>query len=100
VGKSSTPVPPPLRRPCGEAPFRAYEAIFDASPDGIVVVDGRGRITAVNPQALRMLGYASGRTPGAARGDHGPPDVRGRHVALRDGFMERPRADPWAPTWT
>jgi PAS domain S-box-containing protein len=77
-----------------EAPFRAYEAVFDASPDGIVVVDGRGRITAANPQALRMLGYASVELLGQPVEIMVPPDVRGRHVALRDGFMERPASRP------
>jgi len=75
-------------------PFRRYQAVFDASPDGIVVVDGRGRISAANPQALRMLGYTLDELLGQPVEMVVPPDVRGRHVALRDGFMERPASRP------
>ncbi|TVP43405.1 MAG: PAS domain-containing sensor histidine kinase [Gemmatimonadales bacterium] len=85
---------PPRGERVAEAPFRAYEAVFDASPDGIVVVDGRGRISAANPQALRMLGYTLEELVGQPVEIMVPPSVRGRHVALRDGFMERPASRP------
>ena len=34
------------------------QQIFDASPDGLLMVNSRGRIIRVNEQAVRMFGYA------------------------------------------
>jgi PAS domain S-box-containing protein len=77
-----------------EAPYTDYEAVFDASPDGIVIVDARGRVCAVNPQALAMLGYAREELLGQPVERMVPTDVRGHHVALRDRYMERPASRP------
>ncbi len=77
-----------------QEPFDDYRAVFDASPDGIVIVDARGRICAANPRALDMLGYALEELLGQSVEVIVPPDVRGRHVALRDRFMERPASRP------
>ena len=74
--------------------FDEFEIIFEASPDGIVVVDERGLICAVNPRALSTLGYSRDEVMGEPIEILVPPDVRGRHVALRDRFMERPASRP------
>jgi PAS domain S-box-containing protein len=74
--------------------FDEYEIIFESSPDGIVVVDERGQICAVNPRALSILGYSREELIGEPIEIMVPPDVRGRHVALRDRFMERPASRP------
>ncbi len=34
-----------------------YRALFEAAPDGIVIVDERGTILDANPCALEMFGY-------------------------------------------
>jgi PAS domain S-box-containing protein len=100
VGRTScgeilhTPSSPAAGEGVTEARFSDYRAVFEASPDGIVVVDGRGRISAANSQALRMLGYTLDELLGQPVEIMVPPDVRGRHVTLRDGFMERPASRP------
>jgi len=70
--------------------FTGFRAVFEAAPDGIVVVDAAGRIREVNPEALAMLGYDRDELLGAPVERVVPAEVRSRHVALRDGFMESP----------
>ncbi|MEX2529957.1 MAG: PAS domain-containing sensor histidine kinase [Gemmatimonadota bacterium] len=74
--------------------FDDFEIVFESSPDGIVVVDERGVICAVNPRVLSTLGYTREELIGEPIEIMVPPDVRGRHVALRDRFMERPASRP------
>ena len=41
-----------------------FAAIFAASPDGLLVVDGSGRIRLANPAVEHMFGYAAGELIG------------------------------------
>lgn len=41
-----------------------WRAVFDSAVDGIVVIDGRGRIEAFNAAAERMFGYTEGELLG------------------------------------
>ena len=41
-----------------------YEMILDAAANGICGVDGQGRISYINPAALKMLGYSSDEVRG------------------------------------
>lgn len=77
-----------------EPRFDDFRAIFDASPDGIVVVDEKAAIVEVNARALSMLGYRKEELVGEPVERLIPPSIRGHHVALRDRFMERPAARP------
>ncbi|MFH1807056.1 MAG: EAL domain-containing protein [Pseudomonadota bacterium] len=53
------------------------QKIIESSPDGIMIVDGNGKIEDVNPAFVRVTGYdrkeAIGQTPGLLQsGRHGP----------------------------
>jgi len=74
--------------------FSDFRAVFEAAPDGIVVVDDEGILIEVNPRALAMLGYTRDEVLGASIETLVPREVRGRHVGLRDGFMARPADRP------
>lgn len=74
--------------------FNDFRAVFEAAPDGIVVVNDRGILIEVNPRALAMLGYTREELLGAPIESIVPRDVRTRHVGLRDGFMARPAIRP------
>ena len=81
-------VAPPGRLPAG---VTAAE-LFEASPDGLVVVDERGTVLAVNDRLLAMLGWSREQLVGRPVEALGPPGVRDRHVGHRAGFGASPRA--------
>lgn len=64
-----------------------YRGIIDAAPDGMLVVDDGGHILRTNRQLDQLFGYAPSELIGAAIERLVPQASRGRHVALRDGFM-------------
>lgn len=66
-------------------------AIFRFSPDAVIVVDERGRVTRVNDQVKVMFGYTSRELIGQRIEVLIPPRFRGRHVANRSNYMSAPR---------
>ncbi|WP_207886184.1 response regulator [Pseudomonas sp. 30_B] len=64
-----------------------YRGIIEASPDGMLVIDEGGHILMTNPQLDSLFGYAPGELIGESIECLVPPAVRGRHVALRNGFI-------------
>ncbi len=64
---------------------------FVASPDGIVIVDGRGTIVAANPQIALILGYGSHELAGRPVEDMIPASLRDSHHSHRDSYTSDPR---------
>lgn len=64
-------------------------ALFDASSDAIVVVDGAGKIVTANPACDRLLGYAPAELLGKSV-ELLVPNRFARHRELRDGFSAQP----------
>jgi two-component system, sensor histidine kinase and response regulator len=64
-----------------------YQAILEAAPDGMIVIDDKGAILMTNPQLDSLFGYAPGELVGEFIEQLVPEAARGRHVALRDGFI-------------
>jgi diguanylate cyclase (GGDEF)-like protein/PAS domain S-box-containing protein len=62
-------------------------ALFQASPDGILVVDRRGLIVRANRQAAAMFGHPVEALRGMAHGELLPPARRAGHEALVDKFF-------------
>ncbi len=85
------------RRRADEA-LRASELKFrrlvDAAPDGIVIVDGHGRIDLVNVQAARLFGYAPENLVGQPIEILVPQSVRAAHVGHRTAYMAAPTTRP------
>jgi len=71
-----------------------YRTVFEASPDGILVVAGDGTITELNPQAEALFGYVREELLGQPVEILVPESVRGRHGALRESFGHDPRPRP------
>lgn len=71
-----------------------YRAVFDAAPDGIVLVGPDGSILDVNPRALRMFGYDRDEMIGRSVEALVPPDLREVHARQRQRYMESPRSRP------
>ena len=63
-----------------------YRRLLEAAPDGIVEVDGSGRIVLVNSQAERMFGYRREELLGKSVEVLMPERFRGRHPAHRERY--------------
>lgn len=71
-----------------------YRAVFDAAPDGIVLVDAEGTIRDLNPQALLQFGYERDELIGQPVEVLVPDHRRDAHRRHRDEYLEDPRARP------
>jgi PAS domain S-box-containing protein len=71
-----------------------YEAVFTASPDGILVVDSRGRIRAVNPAGEGLFGYSAAELIGQHVEALVPDRVRSFHAGHRDAYAAEPKTRP------
>jgi len=68
------------------------EALLEAAPDAIVVVDGDARIVLVNKQAEHMFGYSRDELLGEPVEMLLPERFRHRHVEERERYATRPRS--------
>lgn len=75
-------------------PAVEYRAVFDAAPDGIVLVGPDGSIRDVNPCALRMFGYERSEIVGRLVEVLVPRAQQQGHVDHRQRYMDSPRARP------
>lgn len=64
--------------------------IIEATPNAMVMVDERGRITLVNSQTELLFGHGRNDLLTMRVEDLIPERFRGVHVAFRDGFFEGP----------
>ncbi|MGE0157982.1 MAG: PAS domain-containing sensor histidine kinase [Gemmatimonadales bacterium] len=71
-----------------------YRAVFEAAPDGILVVDHRGIIRSANPMAGRMFGFDSAELVGKNVDVLVPDAARAGHVEHRSRYVRAPRARP------
>ena len=69
--------------------------LIDAAPNGIVVVDGQGDITLVNPAAEKMLGYSQAQLFGQKIEILVPEPKRNGHGKLREDYMRARSSDQW-----
>jgi len=71
-----------------------YRAVFEAAPDGIVVVNDKGVIVEVNPRAQAQFGYASEELVGQPVEKLVPETHRGSHAGRRAEFHGKPDMRP------
>ena len=71
-----------------------YRAVFEAAPNGIVIVDEQGTIRDLNPSAERLFGYAREELLGVAVEELVPESSRESHRAELEGYLHAPRARP------
>lgn len=72
----------------------AFELLFNAVPDAILVVDTAGRIRLNNAEAERLLEAAPGELRGLSVDKLVPMASRKKHAALRRGFSLDPHRRP------
>ena len=73
---------------------RDYQAVFEASPDAMLVVDSEGVIRDLNPQALSMFGWSREEMEGSGVERLVPAASRGRHRQHRQRYAESPLPRP------
>ncbi len=71
-----------------------YKAIFDASPDGCVVVSGDGSIRALNPKAEELFGWTASDLIGKRVEVLLPDSLSEKHVSHRERFGKNPHDRP------
>ena len=71
-----------------------FREFFDTAPDAMIAVDHEGRIARVNPQAVRLFGYAEDELRGAAIEILIPKSARAAHEHHRDGYIANPHVRP------
>jgi PAS domain S-box-containing protein len=74
--------------------------VFDTAPDGIVVVDETGVMTAANDQLATMFGYDAAALVGQPLEILLPERLRHRHIALRATYTAQPSRRPMGLTPT
>ncbi|MDX1611898.1 MAG: PAS domain S-box protein, partial [Candidatus Thermoplasmatota archaeon] len=71
-----------------------FPSLFDAAPDGIVVVDPEGTILLANRQTKALFGYGPEELVGKKVEVLIPEAVREVHVGHRDAYMDNPQVRP------
>lgn len=68
-----------------------FRELVESAPDGVLGVDGEGRVVLFNRQAELMFGYARDEVLGRPVEMLMPELHRQRHVSLRDAYLADPR---------
>lgn len=71
-----------------------YRKVFDAAPDGILLVDSQGVVRQANLQAARLFGYEPGELIGQAVELLVPATLRVAHRRHRETYVENPHTRP------
>lgn len=71
-----------------------YRAVFDAAPDGCIVVMADGTIRAVNPRIVELFGWSSADLVGQPVEVLLPDALRASHVDHRERFTQNPHDRP------
>jgi len=71
-----------------------FRGVFEAYPDGVLVVDGQGRIVLANGAVSRLLGYTREALLGLTVEALVPDGVAPRHSALRQSYARAPQSRP------
>jgi PAS domain S-box-containing protein len=71
-----------------------FQALLEAAPDAIVIIDARGRITLVNAQTERLFGYSRSQLLGESVEILVPDRYRSSHSQHRDHYFAAPGTRP------
>ncbi|MEJ8852745.1 response regulator [Variovorax rhizosphaerae] len=71
-----------------------YQGIVEAAPDGMLIVDAKGKILLANPELHRLFGYTEGELIGQAVEILAAPDDWPSQRGLRADFIEQRLSRP------
>ncbi|MBL8535681.1 MAG: response regulator [Betaproteobacteria bacterium] len=75
-----------------QAQMQRAEALLQAAPDPVVIVDEEGRVAVVNARAEEVFGWSRDEMVGHPVEMLIPPARRGGHVSMRHSYVSAPRA--------
>ena len=67
------------------------QALFDAAPDGVLIVDEKGHVIRANRQAAELFATTVAALEGLSVEELMPDSVRSEHRRHREGFFSNPR---------
>ena len=73
---------------------QVFSDLFDAYPDGVLLVDKHGSIALANQAAANVLGYSADALEGLSVDALVPDNVAPRHAGYRHGYAQAPKARP------
>ncbi|WP_436346950.1 PAS domain-containing sensor histidine kinase [Natronorubrum sp. FCH18a] len=82
------PVPPESESDGGLTYGRTFQALADALPDGIIVLDTDSEIQYANPAVERILGYSADELRGSSKVNIIPPRLRQTHLDALQRYLE------------
>lgn len=96
TGRVEPPGDSAEERQAGPADLSAedYRAVFESSPDGILIADTGGIIQAVNRRLVELFGYDAGELEGRPVEILVPGELRGVHREHRDRYARSPQPRP------
>ncbi len=71
-----------------------YHALLESATEGIILVDEAGIIEIVNKSSERLFGYQREELIGQGIEILIPDNLRKKHQALRNGYLEKPESRP------
>ena len=71
-----------------------FRGLFEANPDGVLLVDGDGRVVLANRTAAALLGYSIEALEGLSVDVLVPARAAPRHAAHRRGYAHAPQTRP------
>ncbi|MDP1691786.1 MAG: GAF domain-containing protein [Burkholderiaceae bacterium] len=74
--------------------FDDFRAVFEADPDGVLVVNAQGRVVLANGAASDLLGYSREALQDLTVEDLVPANAAPRHAALRHAYAHAPKSRP------
>ncbi|MBV8679610.1 MAG: PAS domain S-box protein, partial [Aquitalea sp.] len=69
-----------------------FRQVVESTPDGLMMVDGKGVIRLINNRMEEMFGYSRHQLVGESLGKLLPEPFRQQHVGLVEGFFRQPSA--------
>jgi PAS domain S-box-containing protein len=73
---------------------QAFAGLFEAYPDGVLLIDPQGRIALANQAAANVLGYSAGALVGLSVDALVPDRAAPRHAGYRRRFAQAPKSRP------
>jgi len=80
-------------------PDSVFRGLFEANPDGVLLVDGQGRVVLANRTAAALLGYSIEALAGVSVDVLVPARAASQHAAHRRRYAQAPQTRPMGTDW-